>query len=333
MFKKKENNLDSILNDCLERMLIGGESMEECLAHYPEHYDELKALLTISMQTKKAVDSIEARPEFKASLRYKISSSVNTAKAPQRSSFKWQARWAPLAVSFCIVLLLSGGGVVAASTDSMPDDPLYNVKLASEQVQLFFTFSEQGKANLYSEFVDERVDEIVAMASQNNIEAIGKSSKRMESQLEMISLLSLPKGGELATFAGTDTQSTCIVTETEMVGEGPQNTSTGDNYIVSATPDKSGWSDIVTKTITVNANGVTTTLTENTGTSATSQWGRTPPAYVTNSSNQAVIDSLYNSLMDLYQAAENASGEVLQSLLEAISILEHSYNIATGNIQ
>ncbi len=332
MFKKKENNLDSILNDCLERMLIGGESMEECLAHYPEHYDELKALLTISMQTKKAVDSIEARPEFKASLRYKISSSVNTAEAPQRSSFKWQARWAPLAVSFCIVLLLSGGGVVAASTDSMPDDPLYNVKLASEQVQLFFTFSEQGKANLYSEFVDERVDEIVSMASQNNIEAIGKSSKRMESQLEMISLLSSPTGGELTAFAGTDTQSTCIVTETTMVGEGPQNTSTGDNYIASATPDKSGGS-IVTKTLTVNANGVTTTLTENTGTSATSQWGRTPPAYVTNSSNQAVIDSLYNSLMDLYQAAENASGEVLQSLLEAISILEHSYNIATGNIQ
>ena len=39
---------EEILNDCLERLLIKGESIESCLAAYPQHADALKPLLETS---------------------------------------------------------------------------------------------------------------------------------------------------------------------------------------------------------------------------------------------------------------------------------------------
>jgi hypothetical protein len=332
MFKKKTNNLDDIFNVCLERILIGGESIDECLADYPGYYDELKSLLTVSMQAKKAVSSIEARPEFKASLRYQINSSMNAAGAPKHSSFRWQSRLAPVALSVCIMLLISGGGTVAASGNSMPDDPLYNVKLASEQVQLFFTFDDAGKADLYSEFVGERVNEIVTMASANNIEAMNKSSQRMQSQLAMITGLS-SEGDNISSFLQTDagTQEICAVTSTV--------TKAGDSYNINTdtkglTRVETDGGSLVTTTVSETIGGTVDVLSNSTTTGATvpGQSVLTPPMYVTCSSNQELIDKLYNDIMVLYTAAINNSGEVLQSLLEAISMLENSYNIAAGNI-
>jgi hypothetical protein len=95
-----------------------------------------------------------------------------------------------MATSLVLVLLLSGGGIVAASGSSMPDSPLYSVKLASEQARLFFTFSDEGKAELYTRLVDERVDEIIKMASENNAEAVKKSTNIMRDQLSMLAIIS-----------------------------------------------------------------------------------------------------------------------------------------------
>ncbi len=63
-----------------------------------------------------------------------------------------------------IVLLVGGGGTVAAANDSMPDEPLYPVKLSTEAVRLVFTLSAMGKAAMYVQLADERIEEIEAMA-------------------------------------------------------------------------------------------------------------------------------------------------------------------------
>ena len=45
----------------------------------------------------------------------------------------------PLAAAIAAVILVAvsaGGGAVAASSDSLPDSPLYSVKRATEQVQI-----------------------------------------------------------------------------------------------------------------------------------------------------------------------------------------------------
>jgi hypothetical protein len=344
MFKKKVNNLDRIFDICLDRILIGGESIDNCIADYPEYRDELKSLLDISLRTQKAMSSIEARPDFKTRLRYELTSKMKYDNAPKRHSFKCKLQWVPVALSFCIVLLLSGGGTVAAASNSMPADPLYNVKLASEKVQVFFTFDDAAKADLYSEFVAERVNEIVSMAYANNIEAMDRSSGIMQDQLAMIYNLSNSQDpgavttvkSEITDDATLGVFSTVTVFETFWING--EETRPTDKNVTSTELQTSDTNDTyavtVTKTVTVGSGGIVTAASESTTTSATitEQYVYMPPAHITNAGNQELIDTLYNNLMTLYMATTNNSGEVLESLLEAIAILEESYNIAISNV-
>jgi len=335
MFNKKANNLDKILDNCLERILVNGESVEQCLKDYPDYQDELSALLAVSMKTHKAMKSIKARPDFKADLGYRLTAMMNSVNASNqvktsfRPSFKWQLQWAPAALSLCIVLLLSGGGTVAASSNSMPSDALYNVKLASENVQLFFTFDAAGKANLCSEFVAKRANEIVAMAYANNVEAMNKSSRIMQNQLAMI--YDFSEASNLSAFVqeGEQTESgvmTVTVTQTQWIDAADATKNITKTEATEASSD-----NVVTVTETFTASGGASPTIGIVTTTVPGQFVRNPPVYVINDSNQELIDKLYNSIMNLYAAALNNSGEVLESLLVAITILENSYNIAVGN--
>ena len=54
---------------------------------------------------------------------------------------------------------LALSGVSAASTDSLPGDPLYQVKRSSEQAQLALAASDQTRGQLYLEFAHSRAAE------------------------------------------------------------------------------------------------------------------------------------------------------------------------------
>lgn len=180
-------SFDDILNKCIDRVLRG-ESPEQCLKDYPQQAAELKPLLASAVTARKAT-LVEPRPEFKAQARYQLATILNAQKQKeqQRRGFLrgWQYRWATVAIALLIFLLL-GGGTVAASTNSLPDQPLYPVKLAAEQVQLTFAFSDIDKARLHAKFVDRRVKEIVLMAKKGNPEKVRKLALRLEAHLEKI---------------------------------------------------------------------------------------------------------------------------------------------------
>ena len=59
---KKRKEFDNILDECFER-LIKGETIEQCLASYPEQAAELEPLLQTAQVTKKAT-AVEPRPEL-----------------------------------------------------------------------------------------------------------------------------------------------------------------------------------------------------------------------------------------------------------------------------
>jgi hypothetical protein len=61
------------------------------------------------------------------------------------------------------VLVVAGGWLVAASSSSLPGQPLYSVKTAVENVRLALTPSYVGKVKLLASFVDRRVNEIVLL--------------------------------------------------------------------------------------------------------------------------------------------------------------------------
>ncbi len=138
---------DNVLDECLERLLIKGETMEQCLQSYPEQAADLKPLLQMALATRQAV-AIQPRAEFKARARYQFHSALQEAASPRSRPFLSRfPRWATV-VTIVLGVLLMGGGTIAAASYSMPDSLLYPVKLATEQAQLTLTPSDIGKAEL-----------------------------------------------------------------------------------------------------------------------------------------------------------------------------------------
>ncbi len=192
---RKNREFDDILNECLERLLVKGESLKECLASYPEQADELKPLLQMALSAKKAL-AIEPRPEFRARARYQFVTALGEA-APRsgRRFFAWRLRWTTV-VTTALILLLAGGGVVVAASNSMPDSPLYQVKLAVEQVQLRLTPSDLSRTKLHARLADKRVTEIIYAAQKGDARLVELVTQRLDNHLVMIASLAVAQRGE-----------------------------------------------------------------------------------------------------------------------------------------
>jgi hypothetical protein len=184
----KDREFDNILDECLERIVLKGETLEQCLKRYPEQADELKPLLETVLAVKKA-SAVEPRPDFKARARYQFRSALGDKAAPKRRPFfGWLPRWAT-ALTIVLIVLLAGGGTVVAASNSMPDGILYPVKLATENVRLALTTSELGKARLCSDFADERVAEIIYMAEKGDAHQVELVTERLDDRLETLAVL------------------------------------------------------------------------------------------------------------------------------------------------
>ncbi len=179
---------DNILDKCLERLLVKGETIEQCLQSYPEQAAELKPLLQTTLLTKK-LSTIQPRAEFKASARYQFRSALQQVASPKSHFvFGWLPRWAAVA-TIALVFILAGSGTIAAASNSMPDSLLYPVKLATEQVRITLTFSDIGKAELHAKLANSRVAEIIYMANKGDALQVGVLTQRLDERLVMLTRL------------------------------------------------------------------------------------------------------------------------------------------------
>ncbi|MDY6912662.1 MAG: hypothetical protein SVM79_09920, partial [Chloroflexota bacterium] len=114
-------NFDDILNECLDRVLIEGEDIEQCLADYPELAEELKPMLQTALKTKSKFASIQPRPEFKSIAKQRFLSQARINREQQKqpkprrfSFFEWQRRWTIAVAAVLFVVLIGGSSAVAA---------------------------------------------------------------------------------------------------------------------------------------------------------------------------------------------------------------------------
>ena len=187
---KDNRELVNIFEECLERILTGGETVEQCLAGYPEYAAELEPLLQTALEAKETLE-IAPRPEFRERARYQILTElrdIEERKQRRFSLFGWQPRWATAAIAV-LVLLVASSGTVAAAGNSLPDQTLYPVKLATERVRLALTPSALGKAEYYAELVDKRVNEIISMSDKGKLKQVEKTTERLNNQLMAMTLL------------------------------------------------------------------------------------------------------------------------------------------------
>jgi hypothetical protein len=201
---KNRKEFDNILEECLERILTGGETIEQCLASYPEQATELEPLLQTALSARETL-AIKPRPEFRDRARYQLRTALQEMEEKRQrrfSFFNWQPRWAT-AVIAVLILVLASGSTVAAASGSMPDEPLYPVKLVTERVQLALTPSVLGKAELHAKLADKRVTEIVKMADEGRLELVEQTARRLNEQLMVVAVLVSPEGREAVSITPT----------------------------------------------------------------------------------------------------------------------------------
>jgi hypothetical protein len=140
-----------------------GDSLEECLARYPKHAEQLRANLLLAerlAQTPRHEPRATAQATAWQEFRGRAEDMRQGYKPPL--SLDW-LRPVATAAAVALAILVAGGGTVYASQDVLPDSPLYRVKLASEDARLWFVFDDSREAEILLDQSEERTDEIMQM--------------------------------------------------------------------------------------------------------------------------------------------------------------------------
>ena len=147
---------------------------------------------------------LESAPEVKPSPQFRLGARTRLlAKLPaqtpvtfiDRLRLHWQT-FTPLhkrraamtwlvVVATVIALLAGGGGVAYASTDALPGDGLYPVKLSLEAAQLGLT-DDQGDFGLHLAYADRRLDEVRQLINQGRFEEVPEAAKGYEHHLAQL---------------------------------------------------------------------------------------------------------------------------------------------------
>lgn len=184
------DKLEKALASCLERV-EHGESLESCLARYPEMASDLGPLLRTAIlvrQTSRATP----RQEFRAAGRRRLM--VSARAAPARARPWWRVnlnvlgwRWAAVTASLLVVLL--GWGTVAMASNSLPDETLYPVKIATEEVKLALTPGVVRKARLEMDLIEQRTREIADLVELDRTAEVERASQRLDSHLARLAAI------------------------------------------------------------------------------------------------------------------------------------------------
>ena len=164
---------EDALNDCLDRM-AEGEDIHRCTAGYPEYAEELVCLLEAARSTMQANSSLTYSSAAKARGLVRL----NRALSSQRPSSRWRLRRIhfrsvprPVLLGIFAIVITFGavGSTTAASSDSVPGDPLYWLKSMKEKTLLRMARSEIGRAEAHASLASERGEEVRRLIARGKL--------------------------------------------------------------------------------------------------------------------------------------------------------------------
>jgi Domain of unknown function (DUF5667) len=175
------SKLYDALEICLQALEKGAD-IESVLSRYPDLADELRPILEASLQAR-AIAVPEPSQEVMRRGRAKLlqrAAEMREAKAP--AARRVIPGFQRFAISFLLaaVFLLSGTGLVSASSSALPGEDLYPVKRTWEDLRLFFVFDKQSRDSLTTEFENERLHEVNELLTEKRQETIQFAGLWME---------------------------------------------------------------------------------------------------------------------------------------------------------
>jgi hypothetical protein len=153
-------DFQTILNECLKE-LETGQSLDTVLARHPDEAEQLRPLL-LTAQSLKVMPVARPRSHVQhANWQRFLGEAIALRRVRERRPAFGLLR--PVAIAASLVLMLfslGGGATVYAASHSLPDSPLYPLKLASEQARLWFIFDENDRAGILLDQSETRMTEI-----------------------------------------------------------------------------------------------------------------------------------------------------------------------------
>lgn len=171
-----QDEIGHILHSCLELIESGEESVESLTTRYPEAKDFLRPPLEAALWLYQQSKFFDPTPAFLISSRFRLVSTVQAENGGLISSRITHLSYSstrirkqeviPTIVFLSVILISVFVGFKCLGfwiSNSLPGDPLYQVKLAKEQLQLALSFSEEKDAELGILFVERRLVETERM--------------------------------------------------------------------------------------------------------------------------------------------------------------------------
>ncbi len=185
------------LDVCLEQM-AQGRPREEALQRVPEAYRAEVASLLPMAQALQEAPRVTPRKDFRRQawprLRHAL---AQRTSARQGTSWPWRffrlsqgtrsSRWSVVWAGLMALLaaLFVGVTLTYASADALPGDPLYPVKIWTENLQLWLAGPERD-LELYERFVQRRLEEIHALMVLGRYEDVPQALQRWEEQRQRL---------------------------------------------------------------------------------------------------------------------------------------------------
>ena len=194
----RETRIADAFAACLDDIEHKGASLEQCLGRYPDLRVDLEPVLRTILNVR-AVPPWQVSPEFKATARQRIVRRIrNQEQAPSLRSrlaglnpLSWPGQFinAPVAVRlvsvFMALFLLVGAGSAIASSDTQPDSPLHQIKLATESLELKLSPAGEGRSELLEEILDRRASELLTMSWQDKADGAQRSLVNYQAALHV----------------------------------------------------------------------------------------------------------------------------------------------------
>jgi hypothetical protein len=284
----------------MEHLLNGQETIEQCLQRYPALAKELKPLLQTVVLMHQVAD-VKPSAEFRARARYQMQLKMSQTAVPKRVA-RTVPRWA-IAVCTAMFVFVLGGSAVLAAQNVMPGNPLYAVKLTTENLQVRLAGSEEKKTELYITMANRRITELTWLVNHDNTQNLEAAAQRLNNYYTSI--------GELSMTDSTKTTfSAAVSTAPTLPSAVSTATVTTETYTNIAATTEIQPTLVPTTPVAIGAKGnnnYTTVITAPVTTIVLT----TIPA---SSSNQAVANSSANLTNILISNANTQPGEIQQLL-------------------
>jgi len=188
--------IEKILQSCLDLILSGQETLDSVLARYPEQADMLRPQLESILWIHNINQELDPRPGFVAASRRRLVAKIQQESvadtvvdpAPKRGFFNLflSPRFAtPLIVALVLLISLyvAGNGLNLASQNAIPGDRMYSVKIGFEKAALAFSRDNTSDAELRVEFTHRRSEEIYRLVAEGRYEYIPETVKSFENEV------------------------------------------------------------------------------------------------------------------------------------------------------